>query len=197
MISSPRSSSPREGKRSICAFFFFLVHTPFESVVTESESEPEDVVSARVERIQGAMGVPKVSVSAPAVSAAQTSSSSTMSSLDWLFEMSATTAPLGGKPAPPQSAAMAHPQPVHAASTAGAAPVPTASAPPSNKALAAERKQQEAKREQLKNTFFEKMKHRKAHDLVQVRGVVWVCALSVLLLTLLPPGNQSICDAVL
>lgn len=130
--------------------------------MTESESEPEDNVASRVDRIRGAM---MSSSSLSRISATANSSApqlSRVNTLDWLFEVGATTAPLGGVSAAggAKNNIQQEPQPVVQ---------PPMEPKPSKSAIQMERKQQELKREQFKNAFFEKMKHRKAHDLVQVR----------------------------
>lgn len=165
----------------LCSFdlvsFFDL--PPSFLVVTESESEPEDNVASRVDRIQGAMSSSAASSSSSSLlrssstsallsssssfaspfgqTAAVASPSSGMNSLDWLFEVGATTGGIGGNTSSKNLVSVQQP------------PLPIAPVQkPSQSSAQLERKQLEAKREQLKNTFFEKMKHRKAHDLVQV-----------------------------
>lgn len=149
MTTSPLSSSPRE-------------------VRSESESEVEDNVASRVDRIHGAMRKPLGAI--PSGSAAAPSSSSSSSaaaaapkvaapqgSLDWIFEVGAASK--NAPSAAPLASALVQ------------APVAPLKSPSDrqrakNDKAEAERAER-AKREQHKVAFFDKMKQRKAADLVQ------------------------------
>lgn len=156
MIASPLSSSPRE-------------------VAAESESEPEDNVATRVERIQGAMA--KLVAPQPSAQPSSSNGGAGSGSLDWIFEVGAVN--MASSKGSAAVALTLAPTPVTAS------PQPRQQQPPqllqlsadatSAKAQAAREKQaqqerdrvERAEREQHKAAFFEKMKHRKAADLVQ------------------------------